>query len=413
MTRRQATMQVISEYSLPLILGIAVAMFLANWAPVAYESFLNTPLFHIGPFEATFKRLINEVFMAFFFGLATKELVEAMLPGGCLENPKRALNPILATIVGAVIPALLYVGLVFLFLENTALWKGLSIPIATDIAFAWLGARLLFGPGHPAIQFLLLLAILDDAIGMIVLALFYPNPTHGFVLPWVGLIVVAMAIAYALRKKGVQGWGWYIGSAGVVSWFGMVEAGLHPALSLAIIVPFIPWPKRDLGLYTESTEENEERSPLSCFATQISPFIEYGLFFFALANAGVAITANSFTALTAIIFVSLVGGKLIGISLAAIMGHAAGLSYPQGVRTRHLPILGLLAGIDITVSLFLADRIFGGTPYEDAAKLGPILTLLIPLVLLLFYVLRKTVLGERFASWSTLIRRRTQKPKSY
>ncbi len=401
-------MQVISEYSLPLISGIAVAMFFANLFPSAYESFLNTPLFHLGNFEATFKHLVNEVFMALFFGLAAKELVEAILPGGCLENPKNALNPIIATIVGAVIPALLYVGLVFLFLDNFALWKGLSIPIATDIAFAWLGARLLFGQGHPAIQFLLLLAVLDDAIGMLVLAIFYPDPTHGFVFPWMGLILVAVALAYLLRRKQVQGWGWYIGGAGLISWFGMVQAGLHPALSLAIIVPFLPWPRRDLGLYTQytNTEENADRSPLNRFATHTSPVIEYGLFFFALANAGVFVTTDSFSTLTWIIFFSLVGGKLIGITTASLIGRTMGLSYPQGIQSRHLPALGLLAGIDITVSLFLADRIFGDTPHEAAAKLGPILTLIIPLSILLWYLVRKHFKGHSLPSWHTLIRRR-------
>jgi len=414
MTRRQATMQVISEYSLPLLLGIAGAMFFANFAPDAYSAFLNTPLFSIGHFEATFKHLVNDVFMALFFGLAAKELVESLLPGGCLQNPKKALNPILATIIGAALPALIYLGLVFLFLEDLGLWRGLSIPIATDIAFAWLGARLLFGKGHPAIQFLLLLAVLDDAIGMLVLAIFYPDPTHGFSLPWTGLILAAWGLAYGLRRYNIQHWGWYLGTAGVLSWFGMVQSGLHPALSLAVIVPFIPWPRRDIGLYTQYQESEHHSGPLDRFASQISPIIEYGLLFFGLANAGVQITTDAFTGLTAIIFISLVGGKLLGVTLTSIMGKAAGLAYPHGIRTSHLPALGLLAGIDITVSLFLADRIFGGTPYEDAAKLGPILTLIIPISLLLFYALRKSVSGSHLPSWSTLLRRRSPKDsKSY
>ena len=114
--------------------------------------------------------LINDIFMVFFFGIAAKEITESALPGGSLNPLKKAVNPLIATIGGVVGP----VGVFFAFMfaarrmglsgyddlsgkEWAAHLKGWGIPTATDIALAWLVARAVFGKGHPAINFLLLL----------------------------------------------------------------------------------------------------------------------------------------------------------------------------------------------------------------------------------------------------------------
>ena len=74
------------------------------------------------------------------------------------------------------------------------LTRGWGITTATDIALAWLVARLVFGKGHPAITFLLLLAIGDDAIGLMIIAMFYPDPNHPIYLPALGVVAVAVLI---------------------------------------------------------------------------------------------------------------------------------------------------------------------------------------------------------------------------
>ncbi|MBI3598862.1 MAG: Na+/H+ antiporter NhaA, partial [Nitrospirae bacterium] len=156
------------EYSERLIEGVVIALVWANtdyaslhnflhWSPFGEQSFLN---FHF---------LINEILMVFFFGIATKEITQACLPGGALNPIKKAVNPLLGTFGGVIGPVCVY----FLFVRitgNNALARGWAIPTATDIALAWLVARLVFGEGHPAISFLLLLAIADDGIGLAIIA---------------------------------------------------------------------------------------------------------------------------------------------------------------------------------------------------------------------------------------------------
>src|SRR6185503_17299321 len=110
--------------------------------------------------------------MVFFFALAAKEVFEATLPGGALASKRRAASPLAAAVGGMVAPALIYVALTST-LGPASLTRGWAIPCATDIAFSAMVARLIFPARHPAIPFLLLLAIADDAMGLVILAAFY------------------------------------------------------------------------------------------------------------------------------------------------------------------------------------------------------------------------------------------------
>src|SRR5690606_1784890 len=141
----------------------------------------------------------NDIFMALFFGLAAKEIVEAAMPGGALNPVKKAINPLLGTIGGVLGPVGVYFLFVFLT-GNQDIARGWGIPTATDIALAWLVARVVFGVGHPAVSFLLLLAVADDAIGLGIIAIFYPDPEHPVEPAYIAVVAAAMAIAYGLRR---------------------------------------------------------------------------------------------------------------------------------------------------------------------------------------------------------------------
>ena len=114
--------------------------------------------------------VVNDVAMVFFFGLVTKEVVEAMLPGGPLSKPREAAMPVLAAVGGMTAPATIYAAFVVALGRADELMRGWAIPCATDIAFSYLVARIIFKRGHPAIPFLLLLAIADDVLGLVILA---------------------------------------------------------------------------------------------------------------------------------------------------------------------------------------------------------------------------------------------------
>ena len=164
------------------------------------------------------------------------------------------MNPLIATIGGVVGPvAVFFAGLALLFAlgvyergtdDWAALARGWGVPTATDIALAWLVARTVFGRGHPAIDFLLLLAVVDDGIGLAIIALFYGDPAHPAQPAFLALVLLGMALAFALRRLGVRSWVPYVALGGPLSWAGLTLARLHPALALVFIVPFLPGPAR-------------------------------------------------------------------------------------------------------------------------------------------------------------------------
>src|SRR4051812_32175918 len=124
---------------------------------------------------------VNDIGMALFFALAAKEIVEATAPDGALHPPRRAALPLLAATGGMIGPALIFLTLTVL-LKRPDLAGGWAVPCATDIAFSYLAARVIFGNTHPIIPFLLLLAIADDALGLVIIGVFYPAGTvHPFV----------------------------------------------------------------------------------------------------------------------------------------------------------------------------------------------------------------------------------------
>ncbi len=320
---------------------------------------------------ATLHFLVNDLFMVLFFGVAAKEITEACLPGGALNPVSKAINPLLGTIGGVLGP----VGAYFVFnaMMGNAEWtNGWGIPTATDIALAWLIARLVFGNGHPAIAFLLLLAVADDGIGLAIIAIFYPDPSHP--TEWLNAlwILPGMAVAYGLRTAGVQSWIPYIFVGGGLSWWGLFSAHLHPALALVPIVPLLPGPKYDEGLFRDDVT-TIETDTLNNFEHAVKSFVDFGLFFFAFANAGVPF--SNVNELTWIVLLSLLVGKTVGIFFFSYIGQLIGFPLPQGMKAKHLLVAGVVAGLGLTVALFVAGQAFSsstpaGAAAQGAAKMG-------------------------------------------
>ena len=140
---------------------------------------------------------VNDVGMVFFFALAAKEVFEATLPGGPLASPRQAMAPLAAAVGGMVAPALIFVALTST-VGPAELIRGWAIPCATDIAFSAMIARVIFPTGHPAIPFLLLLAIADDALGLMILAVFYPSGPLSVAA--LGILMTAAVLAALWRS---------------------------------------------------------------------------------------------------------------------------------------------------------------------------------------------------------------------
>ncbi len=358
----------LSEFSIPLIAGVITGIFFANVNSEAYNILLNTELlsdFKIFGHPITFKFIMNDIFMIFFFGIATVEIVRAIIPGGSLNPVKKAINPLIATLGGVFGPICVYWLLCFILNQPEAL-NGWGIPTATDIALAWLVARYVFGSKHPAVAFLLLLAVVDDAIGLAIIAIFYPDPSYPVQVIWLLLVAWGTLNAYLLRRKGVTNMWLYLLFGGVLSWSGLVLAHLHPALALVFIIPFMPsiHGNRD-GLFEDT---NSARSPLRVFEYTFQHFVAYGLFGFGLVNAGVEF--SNIQTLTWIVFFSLFIGKTLGISLFAHLGVKMGFPLPDGLSYKVLTVASMIAGVGLTVALFVAGEAFTDPNLSGSAKMG-------------------------------------------
>ncbi|MDP6443301.1 MAG: Na+/H+ antiporter NhaA [Pirellulaceae bacterium] len=315
--------------------------------------------------------LVNDLLMALFFAIAGKEVWESILPGGALSNPKKAATPLLATVGGIVGPAAVYlVGCVLVDQWNT-LHNGWAVPCATDIAFSYLVARIIFGTGSPAIAFLLLLAIADDAAGLVILAVFFPS--KAIVIQWLGLTVAAIALGYGMRKMRLQSFWWYLLGPGVLSWTSFYLAGIHPALGLVPIIPTMPHAHTDLGIFAQKERGREDT--LNEFEHWWKNPVELVLGLFGLVNAGVVL--NNFAAGTWLVLAGLIIGKTFGILFFTwVAVRWMKMEMPSGMTYRHVATLGMVAAIGFTVALFVSVAAFKTAPTAilDSVKMGALLS---------------------------------------
>lgn len=354
------------DFSLPLLTGVVAALAWANLDPEGYAHFVHwSPFGEHGPLSVHF--VINDLFMALFFGLAAKEITEAVLPGGALNPPKKAVNPLLGTLGGVVGPVLTYVAVVHAF-GRPELLGGWGIPTATDIALAWLVARLAFGPQHPAVSFLLLLAVADDAIGLVIIGVFYPDPHHPMEPAWLGLVALAMVAGWAMRRYGVRNYWVYLAVPGVLSWAGLYLAHVHPALALVPVVPFIPNRGLDDGMFAERAHDAHYRDPLNRFEHAFKGPVDFGLFAFGLANAGVVFDTVGEASWA--VLIALLVGKTVGIFGASYGAHVMGFPLPKGMNATSLALAGLTAGLGLTVALFVSGVAFTDPVLVGSAKMG-------------------------------------------
>lgn len=353
------------EFSVPLLIGVVLAMVWANAAPDSYRDFVHGQF--LGRLSVHF--LTNDVFMVFFFAIAAVEITQSFLPGGALHPLNRAVNPLVATAGGVIGPALIYLAL-NRFVGGPELQRGWGIPTATDIAFAWLAARLIFGNRHPAVSFLLLLAVADDGIGLAIIAVFYPDPRLAVEPIWLLLIGVGMATAYGFRLIRVRSYWPSILISGVLSWIGLYRAHLHPGLALVFVVPFLPSANAEHKEFFE--EDQSDRSPLARFESDWKVFVDFGLFLFGLVNAGV--TLNAVGQATWLVLAALLIGKPAGIFLFGGLADRLGYPLPEGIRRRDLLVIGIIAGIGFTVALFIAGEAFVAPLQQGAAKMGAMLS---------------------------------------
>ena len=354
------------ENSFFLIAGAVSALLWANYDEASYLHLINAPLPGSITGDYTLLTVVNDLLMALFFAMAAKEVWESLLPGGALSAWKTAATPLMATLGGVTVPACVYLAGCVMSGKTDELHRGWAIPCATDIAFSYLVARMVFRQGHPAIPFLLLLAIADDAAGLLILAIAYPQSVlHP---EWMLVAAGAVGLGLLFRRMGLVSFWWYLLGPGVLSWLSFHHAGIHPALGLVPIIPTLPHAARDVGLFEENPESSTDT--LGEFARWWKNPVELILGFFGLVNAGV-VFSNTGTA-TWLVLAGLMLGKPLGITLFTFLGEFLfRLERPAGMSWRHVLTLGIVAGIGFTVALFVSTAAFPQPGViQDSAKMG-------------------------------------------
>ncbi len=367
----------IKENSLLLILGTFIALWWANTNYEGYQHFAHTVILTndwVGELHGehrvlTVHYLINDVLMALFFAIAGKEVWEAIaLQNGSLRG-RQALTPVIATAGGVIGPIVVYLTIAGLLGALEEAGNGWAIPTATDIAFSYLVGKWVFGKNHPAVAFLLLLAIVDDAVGLVLIAAFYPKGEIQLV--YLMLPVVAMLLNYFVFNRWLRILNFwpYLIIGGSISWLGFQLAGIHPALGLLPIIPTMPHADSDPGFFAQ--EEEGFPDTLNAFEHRMGGFVQLVLFGFALANAGVVFSAVGDA--TWLVLAGLGIGKPFGILLFGLAGiKLFGLS--EGMRKADLFVVGWVAALGFTVALFVAGSAFPEGAVRDAAKTGALMS---------------------------------------
>ncbi|MNJ20237.1 Na+/H+ antiporter NhaA [Pseudomonas alkylphenolica] len=387
-----------------LLIAAVVALIWAN-SPAAesYEALWHTPLtFGVGSmiYSQSLHFWINDGLMTIFFLVVGME-IRREIHEGALSSLRQAMLPIAAAIGGVVVPALIYLG----FGHAPSEQQGWAVPTATDIAFA-VGVLALLGKSIPSNVrvFLLALAIIDDIIAVLIIAFFFADGLNysGFGFAMIGLLMVI-----GLQKIGVGSAYAYV-IPGAITWLGVLLTGVHPTLAgvvLGLITPVTAMPMRErpLDAITRFTGELLGRAkapeqdasglmsplkrlrqaqrelvpPVVRMQGALHPWVAFGIMpVFALANAGVSLSGVDLSAgatqwVMIAVAVALVVGKPLGIvSVSWLMVRLGWCVLPAELNWRSIILIGLLAGIGFTMSIFIANLAFVDTGALGAAKLG-------------------------------------------
>jgi Na+:H+ antiporter, NhaA family len=389
-----------------LLVAAAAALVWANSSFVhGYHAFWNLPLsIGIGEFtlSGSLHFWINDALMTVFFLVVGME-VRREIHEGTLSRLDQVILPAIAAVGGVLVPALIYLSL------NTdpVRGQGWAVPTATDIAFA-VGVLALLGRSVPinVRVFLLALAIIDDVIAVMVITLFYSGG-----LQLSGLVVVSLGVLMIVVLRWIG-----IGTAlayilpGAVVWSGLLTAGIQPTLAgvaLGLMTPVRSMRMREhpLDLLARVAEklrgsdavrtrdihrlesplrqlrvaQREILPPVVRVQTALHPWVAYGIMpLFALANAGVSLTGVDLSHEAQLV--------VLGVGLALVVGKPMGVigatwllvrlgwcRFAPGVSWGGVCLVGLLAGIGFTMSIFVTMLAFSSEGLLNAAKLGVLL----------------------------------------
>ena len=349
-------------------------------------------------------QMINDFLMAIFFlsvGLEIKREIRV----GELSSMDKAMLPIIGACGGMLIPVVIFY---LVCPADTAMQRGLAIPMATDIAFS-LGVLSVFRTRVPVGLkiFLAALAVADDLGGILVIAIFYSSDIDLLFLGLSALCVLGMVLGNALKVRSKA---FYV-TIGLVLWYMMLNSGIHATIAGVIVAFCIPATlRKGTGYYLERIRKNVSKFPIievnehhnaivltndqvhtlksieSAADKMISPLqdLEDNLHFlisyiviplFAFANAGIDVSQMSFGSLFSgvglSVMLGLVLGKFLGVfSFSWLAVRLKVVSLPAGTTWKAFASVCVVCGIGFTVSMFIADLSYSGLGADGLALLN-------------------------------------------
>ncbi|WP_030453390.1 Na+/H+ antiporter NhaA [Herbidospora cretacea] len=346
-----------------LLLAAAVAAMVWANSPWA-EAYRGLGAIEVGPaalhLNLDLAAWAADGLLAIFFFVAGLELKREFVAGD-LRDVRRAAVPVAAAFGGVLVPALLY-----LAIAGEAGARGWAIPTATDIAFA-LAVLAVVGRNLPAglRTFLLTLAVVDDLIAIVIIAVFYT--AHLSVLPLLAALA-PLAVFAALVRRRVRAW-WLLLPLAFATWALVHASGVHATVAGVLLALTVPVPRRDGGEGPGLAEHFEHRfRPISAgVAVPVFAFFSAGVTLGGL--SGLAGTLSDPIALGVV--AGLVVGKPVGILLATwLVARFTRASLDDGLAWIDLVGLSVLAGIGFTVSLLIGELAFDGQSGVKVAVLA-------------------------------------------
>ena len=357
-------------------------------------------------------QMVNDALMAIFFFTVGLEIKREILVGE-LSSFKQAILPFIAACGGMIFPVLVFFTAGKLHNFSPEEFKGMAIPMATDIAFS-IGVLSLLGKRVPLSLkiFLLALAIVDDIGGIVVIAIFY---SHFSTASLIYLLVSALLFGVLMLGNY-----WRVNSklfyalVGIIIWYLFLQAGIHPTIAgvlVAFTIParphlnvkkFTQGIQHDINILRDSvsddgiesivltnkqikylsrieTASDHVISPLQDFEDNLGNLVNYFIMpLFAFANAGVVFdmsNLNIFSGVTLSVVLGLLIGKVTGIFTFTWLAVKLKISrLSTGMTWINMLGLAMLGGIGFTVALFLAGLSYPlGSDLLNQAKLGVII----------------------------------------
>ena len=362
-----------------LLIGAAVAFAWANspWGEV-YENLRDT---RVGPaalhLDLTLGTWAADGLLAIFFFVAGLELKREFVAGD-LREPRRAALPVAAAVGGMLVPALIFV--LFNLDGPEGALRGWAIPSATDIAFALAVLAVISTHLPSALRtFLLTLAVVDDLLAIVVIAIFYTDELNvvALLLSLLPLTVFGFLVQKRVRSQGW--WGgrtalWLLLPLALATWVLVHESGVHATVAGVLLAFTVPVVRSDAAGGPDAgpglAEHFEHRiRPLSAgVAVPVFAFFSAGVAVGGISGLGASLGDS----IAIGIMVGLVAGKAIGITAATwLVSRFTRAQLDENLGWPDVLGLSLLGGMGFTVSLLITELAYGAESESyDHAKVG-------------------------------------------